>query len=172
MTPCDGSLTSETWCCGAGNNCCGSDSAITIAALFGASSTSTAQTASATSNEATSSAATATATRISSSSTGLSDGAKAGIGVGVGVGAVAVIAAVAFWAVRRRKQKGTVANKIDVAGTGPVVAAAVPEAYQGYTVVQMPGELEGNGVGNVAFEKPAGLEDIRHELDGESGRGT
>lgn len=175
MTPCDGTLTSETWCCGADNkNCCGSDSAISIAALFGAPSTSTAQTASATSNAATSSAATATATSISSSSTGLSDGAKAGIGVGVGVGAVAVavIAAVAFWAVRRRKQKGNVANKIYVAGTGPVAAAAMPEACQGYTVVQTPGELEGNNVGNRAFEKPAGLEDIRHELDGESGRST
>jgi len=174
MTPCDGTATSKTWCCGADNKeCCGSDRAITIAALFGASTTSTMETASATSNTATSSAAMATATNITSSSTGLSDGAKAGIGVGVGVGTVTVIATVAFWLVRRRKQKVNGANKSEIAETGPVAAAAaVPETYQEYTVVQVPGELEGDDVGNRAFEKPAGSEDIRHELDGESRRDT
>lgn len=78
MTPCDGTPTSETWCCGVGNTtCCNSDSAINIPAQFGK------QAASATTDVPT---ATNTNPPSSSSSNGLSDGAKAGIGVGVARG--------------------------------------------------------------------------------------
>ncbi|OJJ89527.1 EGFR-like transmembrane domain-containing protein [Aspergillus glaucus CBS 516.65] len=149
MTSCDGTPTSETWCCGINNTeCCNSDKAITIAASFG-SSTSTPSTSPSGSPSA------------DNSSAGLSDGAKAGIGVGAAVGSIAIIAAVSFWFMRRRRQKSTGdVDMTDVMSTGPV--------YQGFTAVQDQGprELDGRGM---AHEKPAGVEDIRHELPGESG---
>ncbi|KAJ9293795.1 hypothetical protein DTO271G3_7422 [Paecilomyces variotii] len=105
VTPCDGTPTSTTWCCGLNNTaCCNSTSAITVPALFGATSTSTSTSSSkSTSTEnATSSSPSATANNASS---GLSTGAKAGVGVGVAAGAIAIIAVVVFLLRARRRSK-------------------------------------------------------------------
>lgn len=83
-------------------------------------------------------------------STPLSDGAKAGIGVGAGVGGLGIIAAVSFWFMRRRRQKKTGDTNMEKAEL----------AAEGDTV-RGPQELGGHGM---AHEKPAGVEDIRHEL--------
>lgn len=83
-------------------------------------------------------------------STPLSDGAKAGIGVGAGVGGLAIIAAFLFWFMRRRRQK-----RIDNTNMEKAELAA-----EGYTT-RGPQELDGHGM---AHDKPAGVEDTRHEL--------
>lgn len=163
MTPCDGTPTSETWCCRLDNTtCCNSDSAINIPAQFGK------QAASATTGVPT---ATNTNSPSSSSSNGLSDGAKAGIGVGVAVGAIGIFAILAFWILRQRrqlKQQQEQQSKIGEFNMAKVVAGS---GYQGYATVQSPGPSPGemNGQG-MAHEKAAGAEDTRHELHAEPSR--
>lgn len=127
MTPCDGTATSETWCCGGNTKCCGKAGEIKIAATLGASpssssssssssSTSSSSAASSTSSSAPSVESTATSTPTSTSSsspsssaepspaTGLSGGAKAGVAIGAIAGVGAILAA-GFLLVRRRKQQ-------------------------------------------------------------------
>ncbi|KAJ0423272.1 hypothetical protein BJY00DRAFT_278949 [Aspergillus carlsbadensis] len=123
VTPCDGTENSTEWCCGSSTDCCGTDAAVTIAAILpalasrNASSTSTSSTSStsATSPLTTTTSPPTTPTPdesstepiVSTSDSGLSTGAKAGIGVGSAAGAILLIAAAAFLWARRRKAKTT-----------------------------------------------------------------
>ncbi|KAF2864942.1 hypothetical protein BDV95DRAFT_613096 [Massariosphaeria phaeospora] len=104
VTPCDGSGSSTTWCCGDGADCCSPGSSnprYTIAAIFGnavptpsASSSSSAPSASTQTRASTTespSSTTSTAPPPASANSGLSTGAKAGIGVGAALGAIALI---------------------------------------------------------------------------------
>lgn len=103
MTPCDGTNSSQTWCCGGSTACCGNPALkpITLARAFGVSSSATASRT--ISTRTTSTRAPAFTTRASDTSSsssapennggGLSTGAKAGIGVGVPLGLAALVGA-------------------------------------------------------------------------------
>ncbi|KAL4875704.1 hypothetical protein BJY04DRAFT_223822 [Aspergillus karnatakaensis] len=117
ITPCDGTDNSTEWCCGQNTDCCGTNSAVTIApvlpALFSTAISSSTSTLPSTATGATPSNPTPDPASASAhgsspdaetnSSTGLSTGAKAGIGIAVAVGAVAMIGGLVFvWVVKRR----------------------------------------------------------------------
>lgn len=96
--------------------------------------------------------------------------------MGVAVGVIAIIAAgVAFWYMRRRRRRNAAAANVntntntEMAAVGAATEVPAPP-YQAQATVQLPQELEGNGVGNRAG-KPAGMGDMRHELPGESAGG-
>ena len=104
VTPCDGSSTSTTWCCGdtSGNNddCCkpgSSEPRYTIAATFGdAVSTSLSSSSYSASSTSASSRTPSSTSNAKQGGGGLSTGAKAGIGVGAAVGGIALIGACIF----------------------------------------------------------------------------
>ncbi|KAF2646827.1 hypothetical protein P280DRAFT_464988 [Massarina eburnea CBS 473.64] len=121
MTPCDGTSTSDRWCCGNTKNCCNADNKIdivTLAAKFGessstakASSTPTSSgssnTASNTASASTSNASSATSSPTSASeATGLSTGAKAGIGIGAVVGCAALVGVGVWLTLASRRKNG------------------------------------------------------------------
>jgi hypothetical protein len=108
MTPCDGTATSEKWCCGTTRNCCNS-SPIIVPAKFGvdaesksSSSTSIASSSIAASTTADSASSTSAAATPPSSSSGISGGAIAGIVIGALAGLVLVFAAGFLVAKKRR----------------------------------------------------------------------
>ncbi|KAE9379836.1 hypothetical protein N431DRAFT_432220 [Stipitochalara longipes BDJ] len=118
MTPCDGTSTSATWCCGTHNtNCCGTGQAIVLAAVLGSASSSSIST-SATPYPSTStsqSGASFTPTPTPSPSptslpsSGLSTGAKAGIGIGsVALAALVAGAILLFFFKRKGSRRGGV----------------------------------------------------------------
>ncbi|KAF2247734.1 hypothetical protein BU26DRAFT_506919 [Trematosphaeria pertusa] len=130
MTPCDGTPTSEKWCCGMTDSCCDTD-AVLLPRTFGAALSSTSTSASvATSSSSsattlassassptseptasptlspspspsTSAEANADATTQPSSSTGLSAGAKAGAAIGA-IAGVAAFFSIGYLIARRR----------------------------------------------------------------------
>lgn len=118
MTPCDGTPTSGTWCCGTSTSCCGTSDAIALAATLGSQTTSSSATSSATptsspsptssaSQTTTSAAATSSATSTGTAS-GLSGGAKAGIGIGAAAaGALLVLGGMFLLWRRHGKNAGT-----------------------------------------------------------------
>ncbi|KAF2106739.1 hypothetical protein BDV96DRAFT_590757 [Lophiotrema nucula] len=97
MTPCDGTPTSDKWCCGDSTACCGGSDARTVAQKFGQAiaTTSTASTVSLTPIPSSSSTipnpATTSSATAPSAAQGLSTGAKAGVGVGISLGVLALI---------------------------------------------------------------------------------
>ena len=130
MTPCDGTNSSEVWCCGGTTACCDSPGLkpVTLARQFGVSATSTAtvsRTAGTTSTRASSSktsvpatsSATFSATAApSNNNDGLSTGQKAGIGVGVPLGLAVLVGAVLL-GVRWHKQRNERLREADVRRT-------------------------------------------------------
>lgn len=157
VTPCDGTANSTEWCCGSNvTSCCGTSSAIKIAQLLGAS-TSTSSTATVPSSTftatATSNVAPSNHTSVPTTSV-LSTGDKTGIGVGVAVGALALLAIATFYVKRRGKK-----------GSKPTPAE--DDAYQtGYAYSQLSQNTSEPGKNAVAYEKPANEEPVRHELEG------
>lgn len=156
MTSCDGTDYSETWCCGASNECCGTDAAITIPANIYVSpslSPSSSTSPSPTSPPATTSSGSGAepSPEQSPESSGLSTGAKAGIGVGVAAGVIVVLGFFAFFVIQRRRKKAAIA-----AGTfgGSAGLGAVPG---------VPQELPQTAV----YEKPADKPNTRYELPAE-----
>lgn len=99
MTPCDGTNTSETWCCGGTPACCNGPNAVNLASVLQSSTTSGYHTTS------TSVGGTGASTPGSSTDLkpGLSKGAKVGIGVGAAIGGVACLALVGFFYVKFRR---------------------------------------------------------------------
>ena len=104
LTPCDGSATSEYWCCGSSRSCCGTSDQVQINSTFASNATATASTSTTATPTATGTSSSSPTTTASASS-GLSSGAKAGIGIGAAVGAIAVIAALVFFFRRRRNPR-------------------------------------------------------------------
>ncbi|KAL2828182.1 hypothetical protein BDW59DRAFT_159775 [Aspergillus cavernicola] len=165
ITPCDGTDTSETWCCGTDTSCCGTDDEIHVPSDIYTSSTSTptststSTSTSTTQTSADSSTSTPTSAPESESeqSDTLSDSAKAGVGVGVAVGAVAIVASVVFFLLRRRKTKAA-------------AGAAMSSAYSPTTqpLASSSGGLHELDQAQVpTYEKPAGVQDSRYELPGD-----
>ncbi|KAH8426574.1 uncharacterized protein LDX57_004311 [Aspergillus melleus] len=162
MTPCDGTDYSEKWCCGITADCCGTKDEVSVprniyisTSLTNGLSTSTStQTSAHSQTRFTSARADPTSSLSSSqsskpeSSSDLSTGGKAGIGVGVAVGAIAVIGLLTFFLRRKHKSKHP--------------ALTVPMMY--VTSSCDARELDAASV----YEKPAGAEDSRHELPGDS----
>jgi hypothetical protein len=108
VSPCDGTNSSLSWCCGNKADCCARDSTkprYKIAKIFGQAvvadnSTSTSVVTSSSISSSTTTASAAATSKPSSTaaaaanaaSSGLSTGAKAGIGVGAAIGVIALIA--------------------------------------------------------------------------------
>ena len=121
MTPCDGTSSSEKWCCGTHNtDCCGTGQEIVLAASLGISSTSSTtspstSTPSQSSQTHTSSSSTSSPT-ASSSPSGLSTGAKAGIGIG-SVGLAVLIVGTVFLFMFLKKKSGP--HTTEVASPNP-----------------------------------------------------
>lgn len=102
MTPCDGTATSEKWCCGDSNKCClqGRDDFVLLAQTLGEpvptssanSDMNSATESSSITGSIPASSSTNTAAPESPRNGGLSTGAKAGIGVGAAVGALTLLA--------------------------------------------------------------------------------
>ncbi|KAF2152072.1 hypothetical protein K461DRAFT_294924 [Myriangium duriaei CBS 260.36] len=116
LTPCDGTATSTSWCCGHNNTaCCGKGGpeevilSATLAGLAAWQASSTASASSATSTPSSSASTTpppsSTPSDSAKSSKGLSTGAKAGIGIGAAVGGLALIGTLAFILVVLRRKK-------------------------------------------------------------------
>lgn len=155
MTPCSDSDYSDTWCCGDSTDCCGTDREVRVPSnIYNTASSTPASTSTSASQTTTrkptrtsaQSTSTSTSTSSGDSSSGLSEGGKAGVGVGVGVGGCAILAVLFFFFNRRRKQKRRT----------PQVAPYVPgDGRQELPIAR-------------SHEKPAGLEDQRFELPGES----
>lgn len=126
MTPCSGTNSSSTWCCGDSQNCCGGAGAITLnanGAVANSSSASAHATATSTSVQGSSSVASATSGATSSAapggSGGLSTSAKAGIGVGVSLTGIALVAGISILLVRyRRLEKRIAAAEAQNGGRG------------------------------------------------------
>lgn len=131
MTPCDGTATSEKWCCGLKNtDCCGTDKEIVLAAVLGDATTSSSSASS--SSSATTSSTTQTTPATSASTiaalltqtptptptqttdpvtqTGLSTGGKAGIGIGSAALALIAVGGILYF-VRRKKGKSSKSSK-------------------------------------------------------------
>ena len=118
VTPCDGTDSSEYWCCGNSTACCGDDASfgkekvdrvflgiISSSSMSSiASSTSTSMPLSSSSPSSTSTPS-PTTTPPNDDSGGLSTGAKAGIGVGAAFGVIALLALGAFIGRRSYKKK-------------------------------------------------------------------
>ena len=110
MTPCDGTVTSETWCCGDQNTtCCGdSNKAITLAPTFGISSTSATGAATVITVTASQPSGTnaqdATQPNTQQVSSGVSGGAAAGIAIGTLVAGI-LIGALVSWFVAKRQAR-------------------------------------------------------------------
>ncbi|KAL3443095.1 hypothetical protein BJX65DRAFT_312112 [Aspergillus insuetus] len=138
VTPCDGTENSIEWCCGSNTDCCGTDTAVTIAPILPALASRNASSTSASSTTSTSTPSTLTTTTSSlssptpdksnsntkatnpSSSSGLSTDAKAGIGVGSAAGAILIIAAVLFlWSRRRKKAMAITREKAGIVAYEP-----------------------------------------------------
>ncbi|KAF2147903.1 hypothetical protein K461DRAFT_316381 [Myriangium duriaei CBS 260.36] len=115
MTPCDGTNSSSTWCCGANTtSCCGKGSPSeitlrpTLVAVISSTTSSTSPSSTSTSSATQSSSppsSSSTQTSTSSQASGLSTGAKAGIGVGVALGAVLAFAGLIFFVLAWRRKK-------------------------------------------------------------------
>ncbi|KAF2737742.1 hypothetical protein EJ04DRAFT_95922 [Polyplosphaeria fusca] len=106
MTPCDGTSTSERWCCGDSISCCGVDNNVNlqiVAATLGAPTTTAISSLPLPSASSTSIIPTSSTTNVPSaaSSSELSTGAKAGIGVCAAVGAIGLFIAGYFFARRK-----------------------------------------------------------------------
>lgn len=131
MTPCDGTATSATWCCGTHNtNCCGTGQEISLAAILGApSSSSTSSSATQTqitstsqSSPSSTSIPTSTSTPTPPPAKGLSTGAKAGIGIGSAALAVLTAGAVCLYFFLQKKGSGNTSG-------GDGIAAADATGY-------------------------------------------
>ncbi|CRG89648.1 hypothetical protein PISL3812_06687 [Talaromyces islandicus] len=169
VTPCDGTSSSETWCCGATTDCCDT-SPITIAQIFnpGTTSTTSASTATATSTQQHTHTSTATSTPSpsesspSSSSSGLSTGAKAGVGVGVAVGVIALFA-VGFIFLRRRKSASS--DYVQAWSPQQLSEYQQPQQQQAYSTPEPAYVQEKSaGHGDQRYEKPADGENQRYEM--------
>lgn len=134
------------------------------------------------------SAATATATETSTdtdaeadqtSSSGLSPGAKAGVGVGVAVGGLAILFAVAFFLLRRRKQRAKAAGsmrntggaaELETSEAGAAIAAQEKKDAEPYG--RAPVELPSNQVSEIDGYKvtPRSASNDPVELDASSPR--
>jgi hypothetical protein len=166
LTPCDGTSTSERWCCGNSTGCCdGSGKAVVLLAqtlaAFQATPTST-RVRSGTTNFASSTEiqGVATSTEASSQSKngtnrksgGLSVGAKAGIGVGAGVGALVLLGLGFFLSTVRQWKKAADAAKYDR-------SAEIKSPVQAYAPTP-------RWVENSPIHNPAGTMSRGHEIDG------
>lgn len=118
LTPCDGTSTSEWWCCGSSVDCCGSDNpnrhrifpTLTIpsasAPSFPTSPTSETGLVALTTSSLVHSASPASDGSIPTHNEGLSTGVKAGIGAGACLGGLAIFAFgfyIARWLQRRKR---------------------------------------------------------------------
>jgi hypothetical protein len=102
MTPCDGTPTSEKWCCGTHNiACCGTDKEIALATVIGVPNTSSKASSTSKSSSTSTPISSPNATQSSTQSSipkVLTLGAKVGIGIGVVViGLATVLGPLCFW---------------------------------------------------------------------------
>ena len=165
LTPCDGTATSETWCCGATTDCCdagqGSPGPITIARRFGETVMSNPHTptpitpyrsASSDSSSSSSTSSTTPSARPNKKEpkSGLSTGAVAGIGVGAAAGSLAFAALVFLLLRSRRKAKSKVNEPYHYEGNGQY------QLYHTDAKSQIPG-----------YAPTGSLEMYRHQAPGE-----
>ncbi|KAF2272733.1 uncharacterized protein EI97DRAFT_436667 [Westerdykella ornata] len=171
VTPCDGTPSSLTWCCGDNNTACCADGGnalrYTIARRFGdpipaaspnsssssiATSTPTSSTSSQSLSPNTTSKASSGSTTPSTSSGGLSSGAKAGIGIGAAFGALALIGLGLFMKKAMRWRKKALDAEKDKS-----VAILPPEEFPGFATPPSNGKWAYQGT----FSQP---EECVHEL--------
>ncbi|KAG9195720.1 hypothetical protein G6011_00841 [Alternaria panax] len=175
VTPCDGTDTSEQWCCGNSTACCedasfGSHSVAPVfLGVITSSSSSSIPSATSTSVPLSSSSSSSTPTPLPTTTPsngdnrGLSTGAKAGIGVGAAVGVIALIALGVFIGRRSHKKGKETAEATsyyepvkaefpsEYRHEAPALAASMHEAPVRQTPVELPGvpikpqELPGPG---------------------------
>ncbi|KAL2845277.1 hypothetical protein BJY01DRAFT_263677 [Aspergillus pseudoustus] len=160
ITPCDGTDTSEKWCCGTTTDCCGTDEEVHVPQNIYTKSTtsiSTSTTSGSTSSSTTTTTSSSTPTPTADDSdsepggsSGLSGGAKAGVGVGVAVGAIAIIAGALYFMLSRRRSTAAAAGGTEI-------------NYAHARLVEAPPLELDMGQGR-PYEKPAGIQDSRHEL--------
>ncbi|KAF2150174.1 hypothetical protein K461DRAFT_323620 [Myriangium duriaei CBS 260.36] len=170
MTPCDGTASSKTWCCGHNNTaCCGkglpdeytiSPTIAGLAAYRTSQTQSTVTTSSTTSQSSTPNFQSATPASSSTipPSKGVSGGAKAGIGIGVGLGLIALVSvAVLLIFMRKRRAQKSQATSSDTAehsehaymwdpqpGTGPAeLQTSYTDGPAEMEAYKIPCELEG-----------------------------
>jgi hypothetical protein len=145
ITPCDGSNTSERWCCGSKTTCCTNNiDVIELPAVFNGravtlsnkpastrtTSTGTSTPAAVTTSSNTSPSSSSASQSAQSEKKGLSSGAKAGIGVGVTLGVFALFGAAffVFKALSWRK-KGRMADA-NASGENSYPPSYPPDKYQ------------------------------------------
>ncbi|KAF2273604.1 uncharacterized protein EI97DRAFT_155028 [Westerdykella ornata] len=159
VTPCDGTRTSEKWCCGETTDCCDKPYALVLAQTLGASPSTISSTISGhpTSTSITNSAtgdpsSTATTNTPDSPSSGnLSVGAKAGIGVGVAVTGLVLLTVGFIWAKKSRSRRNAVPYESH--GVEPGIPAYTEYKHNAELPVT-PGELYTNEEVHELPDKP------------------
>ncbi|KAI5247235.1 hypothetical protein E4T47_02562 [Aureobasidium subglaciale] len=188
MTPCEDTMYSQTWCCGKNNTaCCGTDSAITLPAIMGATATLTtsskpSSTSSASSTISTPSTSDLPATTSTSpspsnfvitasstpsstpssspSSTGLSTGAQAGIGVAVALLVLSILAG-AFYYLRRRR---ATPKHLPTDTNTSLMTVQSPQSYHdGKEMYLTPHELDSRAVGH-ELDPAAGVGEVEGDV--------
>lgn len=160
MSPCDGTDTSLTWCCGNSTSCCDTDRAVHLPTdIYGTTSAFTSSNAA---SSTSSPSSTSTDSSSQGSSSGLSSGAKAGVGVGVGVGVCLIIALlVVSFLLRRRRYEGNAAVElVSPAAYNPLEPGRGPEPGPSPAGLEQTQELDAAQV----YEKPANIHDTNFEL--------
>ena len=139
MTPCDGTSTSETWCCGRQNTTCcagGSDKAIILAPTRGVPtapiSTITAIVTVTAAQALRTNVQNTTQLNAQQSSSGTSQGAAAGIAIGILIGGM-LIGGLASWFVTTRRER-----EIRGLYAKPNTTPLSSSSRQDFSPVQMP----------------------------------